>query len=91
MSGIATKGEHSFYSKMREGIKIDGVSEVISFDEGGVSMNTLCGSMAVEGEGLRVTTLNTDGGIVEISGKINGIYYFENKPAQKRRLFRRAD
>ena len=91
MSGIATKGEHSFYSKMREGIRIDGVNDVLSFDDGGVSLNTLCGSMAVEGEGLRVTTLNTEEGIVEISGKINGIYYFENKPTQKRKLFRRAD
>ena len=91
MSGAATKGEHSFFSKMREGIKIDGVNDVLSFDDGGVSLNTLCGSMAVEGEGLRVTTLNTEEGIVEISGKINGIYYFENKPVQKRKLFRRAD
>lgn len=91
MSGVAVSGEHSFFSKMREGIKIDGVSEVLSFDDRGVSLNTVCGSMAVEGEGLRVTTLNTDGGIVEIRGKINGIYYFEDKPAQKRKLFRRTD
>lgn len=89
MSGAA--GEHAFFSKMREGIKINGVSEVLSFDEGGVSLDTPCGSMAIEGEGLRVTTLNTGDGVVEITGKINGVYYYENKPAQKRRLFKRVN
>ena len=91
MSGVLEKGEHSFYSKMREGVRINGVSEVLSFDDGGVALDTVCGSMAVEGEGLRVTTLNTEEGVVEISGKIGGIYYYENKPTQKRGLFRRSN
>ncbi len=82
-------GVHSIHSVGREGIKISGVSDVASFDEGGVAMETLCGAMAVEGEGLRVSVLNIEDGIVEIDGKINGIYYYENKPPQKRGLFSR--
>lgn len=89
MSGAIS--EHAFISKMREGIKINGVNEVLSFDDVGVSLDTPCGSMAIEGEGLRVTTLNTDDGIVEITGKINGVYYYESKPAQKHRLFKRSN
>ncbi len=83
---------HSFYSEDRDGIKIRGVSEVISFDDGGVALDTPLGNMAVEGEGLRVTTLNTDEGVVEITGRINGVYYFDVKPTAKRGLFgRRSD
>ena len=83
---------HSFFSENRDGMKICGVSEVISFDDGGVALDTPFGNMAVEGEGLRVTTLNTDDGIVEITGQINGIYYYDAKPAAKRGLFgRRSD
>lgn len=82
---------HEFASKNREGIKISGVSDVISFDERGVSLETLCGSMAVEGEELRVRTLNTDEGIVEIDGKVNGVYYYESKPTRKHKLFGGAD
>ncbi len=83
---------HAFSSRAREGIRISGVVDVVSFDEGGVSLETQCGSMAIEGEGLHVRTLNTDEGIVEIDGRINGVYYYDNKPTVKRGLFgRRAD
>lgn len=92
MQEIGQTKIHSFYSENRDGIKIRGVSEVISFDDGGVALETPLGNMAVEGEGLRVTTLNTDEGIVEITGKINGIYYYDTRPATKRGLFsRRSD
>ena len=80
---------HSFSSKSREGMYIDGVRDVISFDEGGVVLLTVCGNMAIEGEGLHVTVLNISEGIVELSGKINGMYYFEDKQPQKRGLFGR--
>ena len=83
---------HSFISRAREGISIDGVCEVISFDEGGVMLDTLCGRMAIEGEGLRVTVLNITDGKVEIEGRVNGVYYIESKVTPKRSLFgRRAD
>ena len=83
---------HSFSSRMRNGMYIDGVSDVISFDEGGVVLTTLCGNLAIEGELLHVTVLNISDGIVEISGKISGLYYFEDKPKGKKGLFcKRAD
>lgn len=78
---------HSFSSKMREGIAVDGVLDVVSFDEGGVVMETTCGSFAVEGEGLHVTVLNVTDGKVVIEGRVNGVYYFDNTPKQKRGLF----
>lgn len=81
---------HSFSSKMRNGMYIDGVSDVISFDESGVALLTSCGNMAVEGENLHVTVLNISDGIVELSGKINGLYYFEDKPISKKGLFRKS-
>jgi sporulation protein YabP len=83
---------HSFFSKARNGLKIDGVCDVVSFDEGGAVLLTVCGNMAIEGEGIHVTVLNISDGTVEISGKINGLYYFDDKPTAKRGLFRkRAD
>ncbi len=80
---------HSFSSKAREGMYIDGVSDVISFDEGGVALVTVCGNMAIEGEDLHVTVLNISDGIVELTGRINAMYYFEDKPPVKKGLFRR--
>ena len=83
---------HAFSSRAREGIEIAGVKEVISFDEGGVALETVCGNMAIEGEGLHVTTLSLSEGKVVVDGRINGVYYYESKPAVKRGLFgRRLD
>ena len=87
MLGVDQERKHEFISRQREGISISGVNDVVSFDETGISLETLCGSMAIEGEGLRVRTLNTNDGVVEIDGKINGVYYYENKPVKKRTLF----
>ena len=80
-------GNHSFSSNMREGILITGVVDVVSFDEKGVVLETVCGNMAVEGEDLHVTTLNITDGRVNIEGRINGAYYFDPKPQQKKGLF----
>ena len=82
---------HSFSSSMREEIAITGVVDVVSFDEKGVVLETVCGSMAVEGEDLHVTTLNITDGKVNIEGRINGAYYFEAKPQQKKGLFSRRN
>ena len=78
---------HSFFSKGREGMTLEGVSDVVSFDEGGVVMETVCGSLAVEGENLHVTVLNLTDGRVVIEGRVNGVYYFDNSPKPKRGLF----
>ena len=92
MVDVGHEGIHSFVSQAREGISIDGVSEVISFDDCGVMLDTICGRMAIEGEGLRVTVLNITDGKVEIEGRVNGVYYIESKVTPKRSLFgRRAD
>lgn len=84
---ITENKAHAFSSKTRNGIDICGVLDVVSFDEGGVVMETVCGSLAVEGEGLHVTVLNLADGRVSVDGKINGVYYFDNSPQVKRGLF----
>ena len=86
-TGAGKERVHSFCSRARDGMYIDGVRDVVSFDDGGVVLVTECGSMAVEGEGLHVKVLNIADGIVELSGRINGAYYFEDKPTAKRGLF----
>lgn len=83
-----TGKKHSIRSSGRDGISIEGVVDVVSFDERGVALETVVGGMAVEGEDLHVTVLNITDGKVEIDGRINGIYYYESKPTAKRGLFR---
>ena len=78
--------------RSRKRIDVTGVKEVLSFDESSVSMITRCGEMTVEGEGLKIETLDTDKGIVAVEGKIDAVIYFDHaERPEKRRLFGKAD
>ncbi len=83
MQEIKREREHSFSSSNREGIKISGALEVLSFDNTHVQLNTTFGGMIVEGEELRVSVLDLESGIVEVEGTINGVFYFKENTAKK--------
>ena len=74
---------HTLSLTARTRAQIAGVTEVESFDEHSVVLDTDCGEMTVEGEGLHVGTLDIAKGVVEISGRIGGIYYSDSAPAPK--------
>ena len=85
------KSAHAFASTGRKGIDVSGVLSVVSFDEGGALMETDCGSLAVEGEELHVTTLELSSGRVRIEGRISAVYYFDALPVKKKGLFGRKN
>ncbi len=82
---------HTISSQNREGLIVSGVKDVVSFDERGAVMETVCGNMAVEGGELQVTVLDLASGKVEIKGRLDAVYYFENKPTAKKGLFGKRD
>lgn len=83
MQEISKSLEHSFISKNRQGIRIDGVVDVTSFDTSHVQLNTSLGGMVVEGEELKVNALDLERGTVEIAGSINGVFYFKEGAIKK--------
>ena len=84
-----TEKRHSLLLKNREKLSLDGVCEVVSFDEQAVLLKTVLGRLSVEGEALHVTKLLLDVGEVNIEGKIQAIYYDEEKDGGRIGLFRR--
>lgn len=86
MSEIQT---HGFSSEERANLRLCGVRDVQSFDDREVVLETSCGAMTVEGEGLHIGVLNVEQGRVEINGRIDGLFYFDNTPTQKKKLFGR--
>ena len=67
----------------RQRAVLTGVCDVQSFDERTVLLKTDCGEMCVEGEGLRVGTLDTERGVIELTGRICALYYSDAAPAKK--------
>ena len=68
----------------RKILKINDVKQILSFDDLSILLSTLCGDMEVVGESLSVDLLDLDNGLAEVSGTINGINYFSERPNKKR-------
>lgn len=66
---------HSLWAVDRKEITVKGVKEVLSFDESLVDLVTSCGRLTLEGHELRVTVLDTAGGVVAVTGKLCGVLY----------------
>ena len=81
--------KHSITLKDRKDMRIDGVTEVVSFDELYVMLKTQCGDMAIEGKDLKIAVLEIDAGIVVLSGTVSGVYYSEPQSKEKRSFVKR--
>jgi len=89
MGATEIKKEHEIKMLKRKEMIISGVSEVISFDEESVRLMSLDGEMYIEGEAIKIGVLDTDRGVVTLSGKINGFYYVGEDKNEKKRFFSR--
>ena len=82
---LVNKTKQEIVLRNREYLKINDVTDVVSFDENGVILESGFGSISVDGAELRVTRLATGSGEIEIEGKIGGVAFFEarEKPEKK--------
>ena len=73
----------------RQSLGVDGVSDVMSFDESGAVLNTVKGTLMIDGEELHVTKLDIANGNVEIEGKINGLIFSDGVDRRgRKRIFK---
>ena len=82
---------HHVILEDRERLVISGVTQVESFDENTIVMDTTMGVLVVRGEGLHIGTLSLDGGDLKVDGSVDAITY-ESDGGERggllRRLFR---
>ncbi|MBE6686987.1 MAG: sporulation protein YabP [Ruminococcaceae bacterium] len=79
--------EHSVSIENRELVTLTGITEVLSYDESAVVMQSNLGQLTLDGEGLNIVKLNLDDGEVSVSGKLFAVYYMEQR--NSRGLFSR--
>ena len=72
----------------REELTVDGVSNLGSFDEHEIIMETGQGLLAVRGEGLNIKQLNLEKGNIVVEGTVKVLAY-EEENKQKRGLLER--
>lgn len=69
------KTSHTLTLSNCETLELCGVTDVRGFDEGTVLLETACGPLTVEGEGLHVTHLGLEEGRVTVTGRIAALFY----------------
>jgi sporulation protein YabP len=75
--------------KERNKITLNGVINVESFEESYVTLATGEARICIEGKGLKIESLSREDGEIQITGKVNGVYYNEPSKAKShlKRLF----
>ena len=68
---------HKLQMSERRELTMTGGTEVVSFDEGAVVLQTSLGLLIVQGSGLQLKNLTLDGGQVAITGTIGALNYQE--------------
>ncbi len=68
---------HKLTLSERKKLTMTGVTEVVSFDDTTVVLQTALGTLEVQGEQLQLKTLSIDGGQVAVDGQISALIYEE--------------
>ena len=80
---------HQIVLGARTKLDINGVKEVIGFDEENAQLLTVCGLLNIDGREIKVSVLDMDKGVISISGTIDSIYYNDQKEEVKTGFFGR--
>ena len=70
---------HKLTLNERKSLTLTGVTEVVSFDENEVVMETSHGLLTVSGDGLHVEKLTLEAGELVIAGRIDAMLYTEGR------------
>ena len=79
---------HKLTLNERKTLTMNGVSEVVSFDEDCVVLRTELGTLVVQGQQLQLKALSLEGGQVAVEGCVAALIYEE--PRRRRGWLRRS-
>lgn len=70
---------HKLTLNARQQLALTGVSEVVSFDEDAVALQTSEGLLLIHGNELQLKNLSLEGGQVAVEGRISALIYQEQR------------
>lgn len=71
--------------KDKKTLTLNGVVNILDFSELEMTIDTVLGTVVIEGEEMKIENLSKDNGIVNVIGKIDGFYY--KKVREKKSIF----
>ena len=81
---------HTLILENRTRLSIDGIINVVGFDEENLELNSTNGRIFIEGTELKIDELTHEDGKIHISGNVNGIFYKVTKDGSNifKRMFK---
>ncbi len=84
-----TTGKQNIIINQRQRAHLDGIEEVESFTESEIVALSSLGRILIEGEEMHIDNFSTESGGLDIHGRINGVYYMDEKKAAGKGIFSR--
>ncbi len=84
-----TSRQQTLVLKNRHALELDGVEDVVAFEEVAVVLRTVLGTLHIEGEGLRIKALDLEKGRVSVEGKVSTLAYIDRGATGKGGFFSR--
>ena len=85
MSDISGEVKHNVFIKARQRMEMTGISDVTSFDEEEIVVQTGECGVSIEGENLKIEKFNSENGELVLNGAVNGLFYYSKKPEKKKK------
>ncbi len=83
------RDRHSIILENRKRLVIEGVTDVISFDDISVELDTISGKLNISGSELHIHTLCVEKGQIEVEGRISELVYEDVEQKGKKGVFGR--
>ena len=73
----------TLHLKNRESLSLDGVEDVLAFDETAITCRTILGDLVIEGSSLRIIAFCAEKGELSVCGSISALLYEEKRERKK--------
>lgn len=78
---------HTLSLNDRKVLEITGITDVGTYSEDTVEVETVNGNLIIDGEGLSITRLDVEAGILSLIGRIDSILYNEVNKQKNDKFF----
>lgn len=75
--------KHKLMLEERAALMLNGVQNVDSFDESHIELSGSFGGLDIEGDELKIASLDLDAGKISISGRIDALVYGQAREEKK--------
>jgi sporulation protein YabP len=82
------ENQYSILLTNRNQLKMNGVLEVLLFQENAAEIDCAQGRLQITGDGLHLDKLDLDSGELVLSGRVDSLYYPGNEKEKRGRLSR---